>query len=130
VRGDGHEHVVAHAARVGVLPSGAVLVDLVLRARAFEQIRRRQLREQVKGLTPAQRMARAEDLRAFARADVGGFGNGSEFTWQGLATVGYRFANSFSVEGGYRILQTDRAEANGSIDIEMSGSIIGARWRF
>jgi hypothetical protein len=63
-------------------------------------------------------------------ADVGGFGNGSEFTWQGLATVGYRFANGFSAEGGYRILQTDRAEANGSIDIEMSGPIIGARWRF
>lgn len=41
-------------------------VDRVVRARAFEQIRKRQLREQVKGLTPAQRMARAEDLRAFA----------------------------------------------------------------
>lgn len=63
-------------------------------------------------------------------ADVGGFGTGSEFTWQGVALVGYRFTDSFSVEGGYRFLQSDRIEANGEIDIEMSGPVIGARWRF
>lgn len=63
-------------------------------------------------------------------ADAGGFGTGSEFTWQGAALVGYRFTDSFSVEGGYRVLQSDRIEANGEIDIKMSGPVIGARWTF
>jgi hypothetical protein len=63
-------------------------------------------------------------------ADVGGFGTGSEFTWQGVVLVGYRFSDSFSIEGGYRVLQSDRIEANGEIDIDMSGPVIGARWRF
>ncbi len=63
-------------------------------------------------------------------ADVGGFGTGSEFTWQGVALVGYRFTDMFSVEAGYRVLQSDRIEANGEIDIKMSGPLIGARWRF
>lgn len=63
-------------------------------------------------------------------ADFGGFGTGSEFTWQGVALVGYRFTESFSIEGGYRVLQSDRIEANGDIDIDMSGPVIGARWQF
>jgi hypothetical protein len=63
-------------------------------------------------------------------ADVGGFGAGSEFTWQGVATVGYRINDSFAIEGGYRIIESDRIEANGDIDIRMSGPVIGARFRF
>lgn len=63
-------------------------------------------------------------------ADAGGFGTGSEFTWQGAALLGYRFTDSFSIEGGYRVLQSDRVEANGDIDIKMSGPVIGARWTF
>jgi hypothetical protein len=63
-------------------------------------------------------------------ADIGGFGTGSESTWQGLAALGYSFTESFSVEGGYRILQSDRIESNGEIDIEMSGLVFGTRWRF
>lgn len=70
------------------------------------------------------------DWYATLFADVGGFGTGSEFTWQGVALVGYRFTDNFSIEGGYRVLQSDRIEANGEIDITMSGPLIGARWRF
>jgi hypothetical protein len=70
------------------------------------------------------------DWYATAFADVGGFGTGSEFTWQGVATVGYRFTDSFSVEAGYRMLQSDRIEANGEIDLELSGPLIGARFQF
>jgi len=63
-------------------------------------------------------------------ADVGGFGVGSEFTLQGVALVGYRVTESFSIEGGYRVLQSNRIEANGDIDIQMSGLVIGGRWQF
>ena len=41
-------------------------VDRAVRAKAFETIRRRQVREQFVGMTPAERMARAEDLRTFS----------------------------------------------------------------
>ena len=63
-------------------------------------------------------------------ADVGGFGVGSEQSWQALALVGYRVTDRFSVEAGYRMLQSDRIAANGSIDVEMSGPAIGLRWQF
>jgi hypothetical protein len=72
----------------------------------------------------------SSDWYATFFADAGGFGTGSEFTWQGVATVGYRFTDSFSLEAGYRILRSDRIEANGSIDLDLSGPLIGARFRF
>ena len=39
-----------------------------------------------------------------ARGDVGGFGVGSDFTWQVQGTVGYRFNELFQMGIGYRIL--------------------------
>lgn len=39
--------------------------------------------------------------------DVGGFGVGSRFTTQGLATIGYRWTDSVSTALGYRAIYTD-----------------------
>lgn len=44
------------------------------------------------------------------RGDVGGFGIGSDLTWQLQAYAGYRFSKVFQVSGGYRILSTDFSE--------------------
>jgi hypothetical protein len=41
------------------------------------------------------------------RGDVGGFGIGSDFTWQLGGYVGYRFTKVFQLTGGYRILSMD-----------------------
>ena len=41
------------------------------------------------------------------RGDVGGFGIGSDFTWQLQAYAGYRFTKVFQVMAGYRILGID-----------------------
>lgn len=41
------------------------------------------------------------------RGDVGGFGIGSDLTWQLQAYAGYRFGKVFQLTGGYRILSTD-----------------------
>jgi hypothetical protein len=41
------------------------------------------------------------------RGDVGGFGIGSDFTWQLGGYVGYRFNKVFQLTGGYRILSMD-----------------------
>ena len=63
-------------------------------------------------------------------ADVGGFGVGSEQTWQALAMVGYRINDNLSVEAGYRTLNSERDKDNGQIDVGMSGPALGLRWRF
>jgi hypothetical protein len=41
------------------------------------------------------------------RGDLGGFGIGSDFTWQLQAYVGYRFATLFQLSVGYRIISID-----------------------
>ncbi len=41
------------------------------------------------------------------RGDLGGFGVGSDFTWQLQAYAGYRFTKVFQLTGGYRILGID-----------------------
>jgi len=41
------------------------------------------------------------------RGDVGGFGLGSDLSWQLQAYAGYRFTKMFQITAGYRILSTD-----------------------
>jgi hypothetical protein len=41
------------------------------------------------------------------RGDLGGFGVGSDFTWQLQAYTGYRFSKLFQLTAGYRVLGTD-----------------------
>jgi hypothetical protein len=41
------------------------------------------------------------------RGDLGGFGVGSDLTWQLQGYVGYRFTKLFQLSAGYRILSTD-----------------------
>ena len=41
------------------------------------------------------------------RGDIGGFGVGSDLTWQLHAIAGYRFTKVFQMSLGYRILSTD-----------------------
>jgi hypothetical protein len=41
------------------------------------------------------------------RGDIGGFGVGSDLTWQPHATAGYRFTKVFQISLGYRVLSTD-----------------------
>jgi len=41
------------------------------------------------------------------RGDIGGFGIGSDFTWQLQAYAGYRFGKVFQLTAGYRYLSVD-----------------------
>ncbi len=41
------------------------------------------------------------------RGDIGGFGIGSDITWQVQAYGGYRFSELFQVSAGYRVLGID-----------------------
>lgn len=63
-------------------------------------------------------------------ADVGGFGVGSDNTWQAVATANYRISDTLHLSAGYRHLAVDRDESGTRIDISMSGPLLGATWRF
>jgi hypothetical protein len=63
-------------------------------------------------------------------ADIGGFGLASDFTWQILGTVDYRFADWFSARAGYRHLDVDYEDDGFVWDVELSGPIIGASFHF
>ena len=63
-------------------------------------------------------------------ADVGGFGVASDLTWQLLGTLGYRFNDWISARAGYRHLDVDYKDDGFVWDVELSGPIVGATFRF
>lgn len=63
-------------------------------------------------------------------ADIGGFGVGSDSTWQVVATANYQINKALHLSAGYRHLAVDRDEPGTRIDISMSGPLLGVTWRF
>ncbi|CAN5798576.1 hypothetical protein BH11VER1_BH11VER1_34130 [soil metagenome] len=55
------------------------------------------------------------------RADVGGFGVGSELTWQVYAALGYQVGKKTTMELGYRNLYVDYTNGNFVFDVNTSG---------
>lgn len=64
------------------------------------------------------------------KADIGGFGASSDFTWNLQATAGYRFTEMFSAELGYRYFDTDYSDGGFTYDIAQAGAIISFNFRF
>ena len=76
------------------------------------------------------RFARAGERWSFhARADVGGFGLGSDFAWNASTEVGYRVATWARLFLGYRALDFDFADGSGSdrveYDVRLWGPLVG-----
>lgn len=72
-----------------------------------------------------------EDWYGALFLDGGGFGVGSDSTYQVLATVGYRINENWAVQGGYRYMSIEKDAGDASdIDIDLSGPIIGAVYSF
>jgi outer membrane receptor protein involved in Fe transport len=75
-----------------------------------------------------------EDLSFNLRADVGGFGVGSEFAWQAFPFVSWQLSERSSLEGGYRWLDVDYDEGSGpsefTYDMLTQGLQLGATFRF
>jgi hypothetical protein len=69
-------------------------------------------------------------LSLTAYGDVGGFGVGSELTWQVFATLDYQVTPSVSVSGGFRWIHIDYDKGSSDISLDMAGPIIGASIRF
>lgn len=64
-------------------------------------------------------------------ADIGGFGAGSELTWQMVGSVDYIVTDSTTIRGGWRYLALDRAgRAGTSLDLTFNGPFLAATFRF
>ncbi|MFO7649150.1 hypothetical protein [Halomonas sp. 3H] len=63
-------------------------------------------------------------------ADVGGFGVGSDSTWQLVATANLAVSETLHLSAGYRHLAVDRDASGTRLDVSMSGPLLGATWRF
>jgi hypothetical protein len=66
--------------------------------------------------------------------EIGGFGVGSDFTWQIFPTLGFKFTDRFSLEVGYRWLDIDYSTGDGNerfaYDVLAQGPIGGLAFRF
>jgi opacity protein-like surface antigen len=63
-------------------------------------------------------------------ADVGGFGVGSDLTWQAIAGVEYEISKTWSAKGGYRVLKVDYDRGGTVYDMKTSGIYLGLGIRF
>jgi hypothetical protein len=64
------------------------------------------------------------------RGDIGGFGVGSDLTWNAWASLGYRLSERATLAFGYRHLAIDYSSGNLELDLEFSGPFLGMSFRF
>lgn len=62
--------------------------------------------------------------------DVGGFGAGSDLTWQASATANYQATENLYLSIGWRHLYVDYSDGGTVFEGAMTGPVIGATWRF
>lgn len=65
-----------------------------------------------------------------AYVDAGGFGVGSDVTWQAAVTANYKVSDHFYLSGGLRHLYVDYSDSGADFEGSMTGPIIGATFRF
>jgi hypothetical protein len=64
------------------------------------------------------------------RGDIGGFGMGSDFTWQAQGYVGYRFSKLFQTSVGYRAIGVDYDNGSGAERFRYDMTTFGPNIRF
>jgi opacity protein-like surface antigen len=80
------------------------------------------------------RSAREHRVRLQLYTEIGGFGVGSDFTWQIFPTLGIKLTDRLSLEVGYRWLDMDYSTGDGNerfaYDVLTQGPIGGLAFRF
>ncbi len=71
-----------------------------------------------------------DKLYAMTRADIGGFGVGSELAWQAYGALGWQFNRHWSTELGYRYLAEDYQSDGFVFDAAMAGAYLGITYKF
>lgn len=72
----------------------------------------------------------SERWTAMLYGDFGGFGVGSDYTWQLVAGINWQVANHFVVKAGYRYLYQDYEDGDFKWDMAASGPFLGVGLRF
>ncbi|MBR0651470.1 hypothetical protein GXW78_17500 [Roseomonas terrae] len=76
------------------------------------------------------RVRLSEQVSLTAYGDVGGFGVGSNLTWQVIGSVDWQPDDWLVLRAGWRYLSFDFGNASSSLNLAISGPIIGASFRF
>jgi len=63
-------------------------------------------------------------------ADLGGFGVGSDLTWQAAVTANYRARDNLYLSVGWRHLEVDYSDGGTVFDGAMSGPVVGVTLQF
>jgi len=75
-----------------------------------------------------------DKTRVILWGDYGGFGAGSDQTWQTFGGLGYTFSNGIDVFGGYRAYAFDYEDGTGAsrvaLDLLYHGPMLGAGYKF
>lgn len=71
-----------------------------------------------------------DSLTIGATGDVGGFGVGSEFTWEAFGALDWAFAPNWSAVLGYRVTAIDYEDGDLDLDLTAYGPLVGIGWRF
>lgn len=71
-----------------------------------------------------------DKVSTMVQADVGGFGAGSDNTWQVLATINYAFRPNMAISAGYKYLHVDYDKDGYVFDTDLSGPVLGFTYRF
>jgi hypothetical protein len=66
----------------------------------------------------------------YGLGQVGGFGVGSDLTWDAFGGFGYQFNDTISAIAGYRHLEVDYEHEAFKFDVELSGPVIGVTIHF
>lgn len=72
----------------------------------------------------------ADNWKAVGYVDVGGFGVGSDFTWQGSLGLDYAYSKSVTAKLGYRYLKVDYDKDGFRYDMANDGLYVGLGFLF
>lgn len=62
--------------------------------------------------------------------DIGGFGVGSELTWQSWASIGVKISKRAGINAGYRIIYHEYEDGDFRYDVSMKGPTLGLDFGF
>ena len=62
------------------------------------------------------------------RADIGGFGIGSEFSWKTNLLLGYQFSELFSLHGGFQAYGIDYKKDDFGLEMTSAGFLLGGNF--
>jgi hypothetical protein len=71
-----------------------------------------------------------DHLYLAAKGDIGGFGVGSDLSWQVFGALGYQFNRQWSAELGYKYLSIDYAQDGVVFDAVQAGAFVGLKYTF